>query len=82
MKTITLALSAVTGLAAATVALASPASATPSVVGSAGPIPLHQCAVIGLGPGCEIIPPATGHEGTHDPVQQVVPTKVYVDVTC
>jgi len=101
MMKIALALPAVTGLAAAMVALASPAAAMPSAAGSApetvralaagsdkvdlnqvGTAPLNQCKVIAARPGGDVPAPGTGREEGHNPVQQVLPTPVYVDVTC
>ena len=92
MKT-TLALSAVAGLAAAGVALASPGLAVLSATGSAGDT-VHNLAVSGYsvtfgqagGPPlrpCRVIDlatPSTSHEAGHVPVKQVLPLPG--DVAC
>jgi hypothetical protein len=65
VKKMALALSAVTGLAAAILVLASPASAAPSAVGAA---PLRPCMVI------DVAAPGASHVGDHAPVKQVVPS--------
>lgn len=69
MKKMTIALSAAAGLAAATVAMASPAAAVQSAPGSAGNTMLkQQCIVIDLAAA------GTSHEADRDPAKQVVPT--------
>lgn len=87
MKKMTIALSAVTGLAAATVAMASPAAAVPSAPVSAGdtvlPLEVGRVEVdlgqagTGLLRHCIVIDLAatgTSHEADRDPAKQVVPT--------
>jgi hypothetical protein len=65
----TIALSAAAGLAAVTVAMASPAVAVQSAPGSAGDTMLkQQCIVIDLAAA------GTKHEADRDPAKQVVPT--------
>jgi hypothetical protein len=69
MKKMSIVLSAVAGLAAATVAMASPAAAVRSAPVSAGDTVLRQ--------QCIVIDPAaagTNHEADRDPAKQVVPT--------
>jgi len=69
MKKMTIALSAAAGLAAATVAMASPAAAVQSAPGSAGDTTFkQQCIVIDLAAA------GTTHEANRDPAKQVVPT--------
>ena len=69
MKKMTIALSAAAGLAAATVAMASPAAAVQSAPGSAGDTTFkQQCIVIDLAAA------GTNHEAALDPAKQVVPT--------
>jgi|HubBroStandDraft_3_1064219.scaffolds.fasta_scaffold273672_2 hypothetical protein len=69
MKKMTIALSAAAGLAAATVAMASPAAAVQSAPGSAGDTTFkQQCIVIDLAAA------GTTHEAARDPAKQVVPT--------
>jgi hypothetical protein len=69
MKNMTIALSAAAGLAAATVAMASPAAAVQSAPGSAGDTTFkQQCIVIDLAAA------GTTHEANRDPAKQVVPT--------
>ena len=101
MNTTTLALSAFTGFAAATVALAPTALAMPSGTASAqhtvtttfegnggtvrlgrvGGTPLPECTMIAAPPGRDISPLLTTDPG-YAPVQQMLPTTSYVDVTC
>lgn len=87
MKKMTITLSAVAGLAAATVAMASPAAAVRSAPVSAGDTVLTQeASPVEVNPGqvgagllrqCIVIDPAsaaTSHEADRDPAKQVVPT--------
>jgi hypothetical protein len=87
MKTMTVAVSAVAGLVAATVAMASPAAAVRSAPVSAGDtvLPLQAGRVevnldqvgTGLLRHCIVIDLAaagTNHEADRDPAKQVVPT--------
>jgi hypothetical protein len=88
MKKMTIALSAVAGLAAATVAMASPAAAMRSAPVSAGytvlalqaspvEVNLGQVGAAHLRQQCIVIDPAaagTSHEADRDPARQVVPT--------
>jgi hypothetical protein len=88
MKKMTIALSAAAGLAAATVAMASPAAAVRSAPVSAGNttvLPLEASRVevnlgqigAGLQRQCIVIDLAaagTNHEADRDPAKQVVPT--------
>ena len=87
MKKMTIALSVAAGLAAATVAMASPAAAAPSAPVSAGDtvLPLQAGRVevnsVQVGAGllrhCVVIDLAsagTSHESDRDPAKQVVPT--------
>ena len=88
MKKMTIALSAVAGLAAATVAMASPAAAVRSAPVSAGDtvltleasrvgVNLGQVGAARLRPQCIVIDPAAAgasHEADRDPAKQVVPT--------
>ena len=73
----TFALTAVAGIAAATLALAPAAGAVPS-----GGTPLHKCTEMAAPPGRDIGPAGTDRDAAYAPVQPAPAPRSYVDVTC